>query len=74
LVDDDAVNLRAASAILQLGGYGVTTADSGKAALMRLEKSTDYSLVILDVMMPEISGYEVCKRIRKSRTGLNCQY
>lgn len=68
LVDDDVVNLQAASAILKLGGYKVTLSNSGKAALWELKKQIDYSLVILDVMMPEISGFEVCRKIRERRS------
>lgn len=66
LVDDDAVNLQAATAILMLGGYAVTVANSGRSALEELKKQADCCLVILDVMMPEMSGYEVCRRIRES--------
>ncbi len=69
LVDDDPVNLMAAAAILKLGGYRITTINNGGAALKELERAGDYSLVILDVMMPEISGYEVCKKLRESRSG-----
>ncbi len=69
LVDDDAVNLQAASSILRLDGYGVTTAGSGKAALAALAGRRDFSVVILDVMMPEMSGYEVCRKIRAHRPG-----
>lgn len=69
LVDDDPVNLMAAAAILKLGGYRITTANNGGTALKELERAQDYSLVILDVMMPEISGYEVCKKLRESRSG-----
>lgn len=68
LVDDDAVNLQAATAILRLGGYGVTMAGSGMDALEKLKRHGDYSLVILDVMMPEMSGYEVCRKLRQQRT------
>lgn len=68
LVDDDAVNLQAASAILRLGGYVVTVANSGKTALEELGRRADYSLLILDVMMPEMSGYEVCKKLRVSKS------
>lgn len=67
LVDDDTVNLQAASSILRLGGYGVTTADSGKAALAKLTGRRKFSVVVLDVMMPEMSGYEVCQKIRENR-------
>lgn len=68
LVDDDAMSLQAASAILRFEGYRITTAGSGKAALEKLKKTTSYSLVILDVMMPEMSGYEVCRKIRKDKS------
>lgn len=67
LVDDDMVNLQAASSILRLGGYRVTTADSGKAALAKLTGRRNFSVVVLDVMMPEMSGYEVCQKIRENR-------
>ncbi len=68
LVDDDAVNLQAAASILRLDGYGVTVAGSGKAALAELTKSGDFSVMILDVMMPEMSGYEVCRKLRENRS------
>ncbi|MDP4153909.1 MAG: ATP-binding protein, partial [Bacillota bacterium] len=68
LVDDDTVNLQAASSILRIGGFHVITAHSGLAALAQLEKVSDYSLAILDVMMPEMSGFELCREIRKSKT------
>lgn len=67
LVDDDTVSLKAASSTLRLGGYSVVTAGSGRAALAELVRNRDFSVVILDVMMPEMSGYEVCLKIRESR-------
>ena len=68
LVDDDSINLQAASSVLRLEGYVVTAVNSGRAALRELEREIDYSLVILDVMMPELSGYEVCIKLRESKT------
>lgn len=68
LVDDDIVNLQAAAATLRLGGYGVTLAGSAREALEKLNQNISYSLVILDVMMPEMSGYDVCRNIRQQRT------
>ncbi len=67
LVDDETVNLQAASSILRLGGYGVTTTSNGKAALAELARNRDIAVVVLDVMMPELSGYDVCLRIREDR-------
>jgi two-component system, sensor histidine kinase ChiS len=68
LVDDDQVNLLSATAILKLEKYTVTAVNSGEAALDEIRNHHDYSLVILDVMMPGMSGYEVCRRIRESKT------
>ena len=68
LVDDDTINLQAATAILKLAGYAVTSSSSGKSALEKLERRSDFSLVILDIMMPEMSGYEVCRKIRESKS------
>lgn len=65
VVDDDMVNLQAATALLKLEGYGVTAVNNGLAALGLLKNNSDYSLVILDVMMPEMSGYEFCKLLRE---------
>ncbi len=68
LVDDDALNLQAAAAILRLAGYRVIAASSGQAALAELNRHGGCSLVVLDVMMPEMSGYEVCRELRESRS------
>ena len=68
LVDDDPINLQSSATLLKIGGYSVTTVNRGKSALTEIERNHDYSLVILDVMMPELSGYEVCRKIRESRS------
>ena len=47
-------------------GYQVITASSGEQALELLDSSS-IDLVLLDIMMPGIDGYEVCERIRESR-------
>ena len=63
VVDDEEPNRDILSRRLVKEGYSVTVADGGRAALdmLRLER---YDLVLLDIMMPEIDGYEVLKRIR----------
>ncbi len=68
LVDDDPVNLQSSATLLRIGGYGVTAVTGGKAALTELNRHPDYALVILDVMMPEMSGYEVCRKLREDKT------
>ena len=68
LVDDDSVSLQASAAVLKLEDYGVIAVNSGKAALKELGRHTDLSMVILDVMMPEMSGYEVCRKLREGKS------
>ncbi len=62
-VDDDATALGALRQILIQKGYDVSTAPNGHDALKALAAST-FDLVILDVSMPGLSGYDVCRRIR----------
>jgi adenylate cyclase len=62
-VDDQPPNLRLLDAILAPRGYRVITASSGEQALELLPTS-DFDLVLLDIVMPGMDGYEVCRRIR----------
>lgn len=61
-VDDDPTALGALRQILIQKGYDVATAPNGEEALETVRSGFD--LVILDVAMPGISGYEVCRKIR----------
>ncbi len=63
-VDDDATALNALRQILSQKGYDVTTAVNGPDALRAFQEAP-FDLVILDVVMPGMSGYEVCREIRK---------
>ena len=63
VVDDIAANVRLLEATLAAEYFEVMTASSGKEALALIEKQTP-DIVLLDVMMPELDGFEVCKRIR----------
>ena len=63
VVDDTANNVLLLEALLTSKGYDVLTAASGPEAL-RLIESDKPDLVLLDVVMPEMSGYEVCRQIR----------
>jgi adenylate cyclase len=62
-VDDQPPNLRLLEAVLSPQGYRVITASSGEQALELLH-SSNIDLVLLDIRMPGIDGYEVCQRIR----------
>jgi adenylate cyclase len=63
VVDDLPANVRLLRAVLEPRGYEVAEAASGEAALERLGAG-GVDLVLLDVMMPGIDGYEVCRRLR----------
>ena len=63
IVDDDPNIREVLQVLLSSEGFDVTTADGGEEAL-RKQKDLDPDLVILDIMMPEMDGVEVCARIR----------
>jgi two-component system, OmpR family, KDP operon response regulator KdpE len=67
VVDDEPQILRVMRASLPIRGYEVLTASSGKEALDQLSKQLP-DLVILDLAMPEMSGLEVCRRVREFST------
>jgi class 3 adenylate cyclase len=63
VVDDTPMNLKLLEGVLTGHGYEVVTAASGAGALERV-RDDQPDLVLLDVVMPEMSGYEVCRRLR----------
>jgi pilus assembly protein CpaE len=67
VVDDSAFNLKIISASLTPVGHEVITAQSGQEALERVD-AVQPDLIILDVMMPDLTGYEVCRRLRRKIT------
>jgi adenylate cyclase len=62
-VDDQPQNLRLLGAVLEPRGYRLVLAASGEEAL-RVLGTTPVDLVLLDIVMPGIDGYEVCRRLR----------
>jgi len=65
IVDDMKLNLMVAEKYLLAAGYTVTTATSGSEALSLVENKV-FDLILLDIMMPEMDGYEVCRNIKNS--------
>jgi DNA-binding response OmpR family regulator len=63
VVDDLPANRKLLADLLSVRGYGVVTAESGEDGLAKLQ-AVKPDLVLLDVVMPGLSGYEVCRRIR----------
>jgi CheY-like chemotaxis protein len=65
VVDDDMRTVYALSATLKAKGAAVVVADTGKAALETLERVSDVDAVLMDIMMPEMDGYEAMRRLRR---------
>lgn len=65
IVDDEPINRRVLENHLTVAGYGVHEVGSGKEALELIDKGHQFDLILLDIMMPSMSGYEVCETIRK---------
>lgn len=63
IVDDQPPNLRLLSGILEQHGYNVRKVTSGKLAL-RVAQTEPPEIILLDVMMPEMNGYEVCEKLK----------
>ena len=63
IVDDNAANAELLEAYLQGSGWDIVLAASGAQALESCRKSVP-DIVLLDVMMPDMSGYEVCRRLK----------
>lgn len=64
LLEDESAISEFIEITLKKAGYTVYTADTGMKAIEAVEKNQDIDIAILDVMLPDISGFEVCKKIR----------
>jgi HAMP domain-containing protein/CheY-like chemotaxis protein len=65
LVDDDARNIFALSSVLERRGMRVLTATTGKEAITSLQATPDVAIVLMDIMMPEMDGYQTMRVIRE---------
>ena len=65
LVDDDMRNIYALSAQLEELGFSISIANNGREALASLDDNPSIDIVLMDIMMPEMDGYEAMSRIRK---------
>ncbi|MEO6670892.1 MAG: ATP-binding protein [Ferruginibacter sp.] len=65
VIDDEPVNLQVLTNHLKLNNYSVKTALSGEEALELMIKDGPPDVIVLDVMMPRMSGFDVCRKIRE---------
>ncbi len=66
VVDDDVRNIFALSSVLERRGMTVLTAGTGREAIAMLEKTPEVAIVLMDIMMPEMDGYETMQVIRRN--------
>jgi CheY-like chemotaxis protein len=66
LVDDDARNIFALSSVLERRGMKVLTATTGNEAITLLDSESDPAIVLMDIMMPEMDGYQTIAKIREN--------
>ncbi len=66
IVDDDVRNIFALSSVLERRGMTVLTAGTGREAIATLESTPDLGIVLMDIMMPEMDGYETMQVIRQN--------
>ncbi|MCU1270473.1 MAG: two-component hybrid sensor and regulator [Acidobacteriaceae bacterium] len=66
IVDDDVRNIFALSSVLERRGMTVLTAGTGREAIATLESTPDLAIVLMDIMMPEMDGYETMQVIRQN--------
>jgi HAMP domain-containing protein/CheY-like chemotaxis protein/signal transduction histidine kinase len=66
VVDDDVRNIFALSSVLERRGMHVLTAGTGREAIQMIENTPDLAIVLMDIMMPEMDGYETMQVIRQN--------
>ncbi len=68
VVDDDSVNLQVVSNHLNMASIPCITASNGLEAIEMIENGIQPSIILLDIMMPQVDGYEICRRLRETHS------
>jgi CheY-like chemotaxis protein len=66
IVDDDMRNIFALSTVLEEHDMAISSADNGRTAISILQKEPDFDIVLMDIMMPDMDGYETIGKIREN--------
>jgi HAMP domain-containing protein/signal transduction histidine kinase/DNA-binding response OmpR family regulator len=66
VVDDDVRNIFAVSSVLERRGMTVLSAGTGREAIKTIASTSDLAIVLIDIMMPEMDGYETMQKIRQN--------
>ncbi|HVG01935.1 MAG TPA: response regulator, partial [Nitrospira sp.] len=66
VVDDDMRNIFALTSLLERHGMDVSSCETGREAIHRVETDSDLDMVLMDIMMPEMDGYETMRQIRQN--------
>ncbi|MBQ1407545.1 MAG: response regulator transcription factor [Eubacterium sp.] len=66
IADDDQDIREVLTVLLSSEGYEVTAAETGRIALEKAKDGTPWDVIVLDIMMPDMNGIDVCRRIRET--------
>ena len=73
VVDDDARNIFALTTMLENQEMEVISATNGRQAIDMIENTPDLNVVLMDIMMPEMDGYQTMREIRKDPRSARCR-
>jgi len=65
VVDDDIRNIFAMTSLLEPHQMKIVSAETGKAAIEKLQNDSEIDVVLMDIMMPDMDGYDTMRAIRK---------
>ncbi len=70
IIDDMSTHLLLLQTILEEEGYEVLAVDNGKEAIENIEGDPEINLVLLDIMMPEVDGYEILQKVKSENKNI----